>query len=372
MKILITGGAGFIGGHTADELIKEGHKVIILDNLSEPVHINREPYYINPKADLIIGDVTQKKDFEKALCDVDIVFHLAAYQDYMNDFSKFFYTNTVSTALLYEIIVEKKLNIKKVIIASSQAVYGEGKYLNKEGHVIFPDIRKKEQLLNKNWEFFENGFLLKPSWTNESQVNPQNQYALSKYTQELVSLNLGKRFDVPTVCMRYSIVQGPRQSIHNAYSGVCRIFSLAYFHDKQPVIFEDGQQIRDFVNIEDVIRANILVMHDERANFQCFNVGSGKRYTILEFAEATARIYNREFNPILKNDFRFGDTRNIFSDITKLKQLGWFPINDINYSLKKYAEWLETQNSSIKIVEEAITKMVNTNVIMKANRLEKE
>lgn len=368
MKVLVTGGAGFIGSHVCDALVNRGYSVRILDNLTEPVHKAKKPNYITEGAELVIGDVRIKADWARALDGVDAVYHLAAYQDYMTDFSKFFHVNTTGTAMLYEVAVEQKIPLKKVIVASSQAVYGEGKYKDNAGHVVYPDIRSRAQLEMAQWDLKMNGLPLDALWTDETQVNPQNQYAVSKYTQELVSLNLGKRYDIPTVCMRYSIVQGPRQSLSNAYSGACRIFALSYLQDKQPIIYEDGNQYRDFVNIEDVVRANLAVLDDERANFRCFNVGSGKKYSVLEFAEIAAKVFGKPFEPVISGEFRFGDTRHILSDISSLRELGWEPKNDCEYSVRTYRAWLTNQVVAENIVENAYKQMRLNNVLGKVSR----
>jgi dTDP-L-rhamnose 4-epimerase len=228
MRVLVTGGAGFIGSHTVDALIEKGYDVRILCNLSERVHKNGAPPYLPEKAEFIKGDVRSRSDWIKALENVDAVYHFAAYQDYMPDFSTYFHVNSVGTSLLYEVAVEKNFPLKKIIIASSQAIYGEGKYkCVKDGHQ-YPDIRLDEQLTDGCWEVPcpVCGKEMTPQWSDESQVNPQNQYGISKYSQELIALNLGKRYSIPTVCLRYSIVQGARQSFYNSYSGAMRIFCL--------------------------------------------------------------------------------------------------------------------------------------------------
>ena len=360
--ILITGGAGFIGSHTADVLISQGNSVRILDNFAEPTHIPEIRSYIPEGVDLIIGDVRNKNDWEMALDGVEIVFHFAAHQGLTNDYSNFFDVNVVGTSLLYEVVIEKKINLKKIILASSQAVYGEGRYIDIDA-AIYPNFRDISLLEVSVWNFLRNGRTLKPQWTDESIVNPQTPYAVSKYTQELIALSLGRRYHIPTVCMRYSIVQGPRHSLYNAYSGVCRIFSHCFFFDKQPIIFEDGLQIRDFVNVEDVAQANLLVMRDPRADYQVFNVGGGRSYTVLEFAELASKVYGREFKPTLAGEFRFGDTRHIMSDTSKLNSLGWIPKRDALYSLECYKLWLDTQHASPDIMEFAQKKMRQTNVV---------
>jgi len=370
MKILITGGLGFIGSHTADALLAQRYFVRILDNLSEPVHRDGKPLYVPKGAEIIIGDVRSKADWERALEGIDVVYHMAAYQDYLTDLSKFFHVNTVGTTLLYEVAVERSLPLKKVIVASSQAVYGEGKYRTESGEIVYPNSRSRKQLEEGRWDIEWNGSRLIPQWTDEAVVNPQNQYAISKYTQELVALNLGCRYEIPTVCLRYSIVQGPRQSFYNAYSGACRIFSLSYLFRRQPIIYEDGHQIRDFVNIEDVVCANLLVLEKEEANYRCFNVGGGRAYTVLEFAEIVARVFGCPFEPKLTGEFRFGDTRHIMSDITSLKVLGWSPQHAAEYSVLAYKEWLTSQDVSEEILEYAYSHMRELNVVGQSRRRE--
>src|SRR5574341_832590 len=273
MRILVTGGAGFIGSHTVDLLLQGGHRVRLLDNLTPPVHSDgRVPAYVQREAEFIRGDVRDRGAWERALQNIDVVFHLAAYQDYLPDFSKFFHVNTVGTALLYEIIVEKKMPIKKIIVASSQSTYGEGKYECVTDGVQYPAPRPVDQLMRRDWEPHcpVCGHAMKPILTDESRQNPHNQYALSKYTQEMIALNLGKRYGIPSVCLRYSITQGTRQSFRNAYSGVLRIFTMRLLSNQPPVCYEDGKQLRDYVSVHDAARANVLVMEDARADFQAF------------------------------------------------------------------------------------------------------
>jgi dTDP-L-rhamnose 4-epimerase len=367
-RILITGGAGFIGSHTVDLLIEKGYEVRILDNLQKPVHLLGKPDYIHPDAEFIEGDVRNKSDFSRALRNIDAVIHLAAYQDYLPDFSTFFHANSVGTAMLYEIIVEEKLPIQKVVVASSQAVYGEGKYRCQEHGIFYPDIRSQRQLLEGEWEHRcpRCGRTMEWQATEEATVNPQNQYAISKYTQELISLNLGRRYGIPTTCLRYSIVQGPRQSFYNAYSGACRIFSLALYFGKPPLIFEDGRQIRDYVNIADVAAANALVLEKRQANFEAYNVGGDRAYTVQEFYNCVQQVFGTHLTPSINGYFRFGDTRHIFSDITKLKNLGWAPRHDIKKSVEDYVTYLKAQDDIVDTLESANHKMRSLNVIQQA------
>jgi dTDP-L-rhamnose 4-epimerase len=369
LKILVTGGAGFIGSHTVDALLAKRYKVRIMDSLEPPVHLQSEPDYIPKKAEFIRGDVRVKTDWEKALKEIDVVFHFAAYQDYLTDFSKFFEVNSQGTALLYEVAVEKKLPLKKVIIASSQAVYGEGKYKCSEDGITYPGPRSLAQLKKGDWELRcpKCGRKIKMQPTDESRVNPANSYGISKYSQELIGLTLGKRYSIPTVCLRYSIVQGARQSPYNLYSGALRAFAVSIHSGKKPIIYEDGQQLRDYVNIEDVVRANLLALEDSRMDFQIYNVGGGKGYTVLELAEAVAKAFERDRDLKISSKFRYGDTRHIVSDITKLKTLGWKPTNSVEKSVKDYLNWLSTTEIRKNMIEYAQKRMETLKVIQSIN-----
>lgn len=373
MKILITGGAGFIGSHTADALLRDGHQVRVLDSLEVPVHPKREaPAYLDKRIELIRGDVRHEQVLLDAMRGCDAVYHLAAFQDYLPTFSRFFDVNVTSTALIYELIVRESLPIRKVIVASSQAALGEGTYLDAEGRPCLPDIRTDEQLAKGEWECRPPaGFKAPLRWqmTNETVANPQNQYGISKIAEERVALFLGKRYGIPSVAMRYSIVQGPRQSFYNAYSGACRVFCLAAHQGQDPVIYEDGNQIRDFVNIHDVVDANVLVLNDSRADYEMFNVGGGQAITVAEFAKVVAEVFGRkDFTPVASGKYRFGDTRHIFSDISKLKALGWAPKRTVHDSVRAYKEWLDQADSIGDILDYCQKQMAKLNVVREVKK----
>ena len=362
MNILITGGAGFIGSHTADKLLKLGHNVKIIDCLKKPVHQKGFPSYLDKsKVEFIYGDVRDKKTMGYALSNVDAVYHLAAYQDYLPDYSTFSHVNTYSTSLIYELIETKSFPIKKVIVASSQAVMGEGKYHCEEHGIFFPDFRQEGQLQKGVWDHHCPicGKKLIMDKSDEEVINPQNPYGMSKYTQEMIAINLGKRIGIPTVALRYSIVQGPRQSFYNAYSGACRIFSLSYFFNKAPVVYEDGESLRDYVNIHDVVDANILVLDSDAANYNVYNVGGGKGYTVNQFASVVAKVFNKDIQPSIPGEYRFGDTRHIFSDISKLQKLGWKPKRSVYDSVKEYRDYL-TQQTDIEDILNYTKKQMKT------------
>lgn len=341
-KILITGGAGFIGSHTADALSKKGYLIVILDNLAPPVHDGRWPKYVlNKGYTLIRGDVRKKADIAKVLKGVSYVYHLAAYQDQRPDFSKFFETNTVSSAIIYELIVEKKLPVKKVILASTQFAYGDGIYQCKhDKKIFFPELRTLEQFEKKRFDILcKHGEPAKffPFKENQ-QLTPTNSYGLSKEAIERLALRFGKTYGIPTTLVRYSIVQGPRQSPLNLYSGALRIFTVQALSGKPITVYEDGNQLRDFVNVEDVVAANVLALKNKKTDFEIFNVGGGKGYRIVDFAKIVKKVTGSD-STIVIGGFRRTDTRHAVSDISKLKKTGWRPRFTPEKSVKDYAEW---------------------------------
>lgn len=369
MKILVTGGAGFIGSHTVDLLLERGHEVRILDSLIPPVHPQRQkPAYIPGEVEFLTGDVRSRADMEKALRGVDVVFHFAAHQGYLTDFSTFAFVNDGGTALLYEIIVQGQLPVRKVVLGSSQAVYGEGKYHCERHDTRYPPPRPLEQLETGRWEVEcpVCREVMKPLPVDESRVGPHNQYAVSKYCQELYALALGKRYDIPTVALRYSITQGQRQSFYNAYSGILRSFTIRLLNNLPPVIYEDGRQLRDYVYVGDVARANLLVMENEAADYQVFNVGGDRPITVLEYARIIRKLTGKGVEPEIGGEFRFGDSRHVISDISKLGELGWKPGTSIEQIARGYIEWVEGQPAVSDYYADARKVMRQAGVIRSA------
>lgn len=366
MKVLVIGGAGFIGSHTADALDKRGYQVRIFDNLSPKTHSgDKWPEYVKPHFEKINADVRDIKKLSEALQGVDYVYHLAAKMDLMPDYSDFFDTNVTSTAAIYEIIVKEKLPIKKVIVASSQFVYGEGRWKCGKHGIVFPHLRTVEQLKNKQWD---------PACPQcdsditrldnlETHQDPPNQYAISKYAQELIALKLGKLNNIPSVAMRYSIVHGPRQSIKNAYSGALRIFTLQLLNNQEPTIYEDGLSRRDYVSVYDVARANVTVLEDERADYQAFNVGSGKAYTVLDLARMIAKQLGKKTKLKPTFQFRLGDIRHAVSSIEKLQKLGWKVEVGEEDVIKDYLKWIRSLDINFSYVTQALKHLREAGIV---------
>lgn len=344
MQVLVTGGMGFIGSHLVDRFLDEGFKVRVLDSLDPKVHTSEHMTRRRSGVDFIHGDVTDRHALLAALQGIDVVSHQAGYQDYMHDYSKFFQTNVVGTALLYEVIRERRLMVQKVVLASSQAVYGEGQYECRTHGLVLPFARSRTQMLAGDWEPCcpVCGIPIKPLLLTEEYPNPFNQYALSKYSQELAALRLGRLLSIPTVALRYSITQGPRQSLFNQYSGICRIFFTRALNNRPLTIYEDGQQTRDFVHVQDVVDANMLVLEKDAANFQAFNVGSGKATTVVKYANLVLNKTGSKSELQIPGEYRGGDNRHSVSCINKLKGLGWNPQRDLSTILDDFHAWVES------------------------------
>jgi dTDP-L-rhamnose 4-epimerase len=398
-KILVTGGAGFIGSHTVDLLLELGYGVRILDQLQERVHPKGKPAWVPSDAEFIRGDVTSRSDLAHALEGIDGVFHLAAYQDYLTDFSNFIHTNAESSALLFELIVSdrRRFPVKKIVFASSQSVCGEGRYVctggvdirnttytalsvrwrivqqhnptSAKGHgIITPGPRALEQLRRGDWETRcpHCGREMEPLLIDEATVYPHTSYAISKYTIELLADRLGRRYGIPAVCMRYTYVQGPRNSFYNSYSGIARRFAMRILHGLPPVVYEDGGQLRDYVNVRDVALANVLALEHDSADFQVLNVGGGRAVTVLEFARIMLDAFGSKLEPRVAREFRLGDTRHTVSDISRMRQLGWEPAIPVEQNVREYIEWLQMQSVREEYLLEAERVMTELGVIQTA------
>jgi dTDP-L-rhamnose 4-epimerase len=348
MKVLVTGGVGFIGSHTVDMLLEEGHETRVLDNLEPQVHGKRKklPEYFNKNAELIRGDVLDRKTLIKALDGVDAVIHLASavgVGQSMYQIDKYVNYNTHATALLLDVLVNEKNQVKKFVVASSMSMYGEGKYSCKTCGIVYPALREEAQMKKKEWEpkCPNCGRELAPLPTDENKpLMPNSIYAQSKRHQEEMSLLIGKTYGIPTVALRYFNVFGSRQSLSNPYTGVCAIFSSRILNNNPPHIFEDGGQTRDFIHVKDVARANLLAVEKNNANYMAINVGRGEPLTIKGVAEMLIKHYKAELKPFVSNKYRKGDVRHCYADMTRTKKyLNFRPEVSLKEGFKEITAW---------------------------------
>jgi dTDP-L-rhamnose 4-epimerase len=369
MRVLLTGGAGFIGSHLADRFLRDGFQVRILDSLETRVHPHGRPGYVPPAAEFIHGDVTDRNILLSALQGVDIVSHQAAYQDYMPDFSRFLEVNAVSTALLYELILGHRLPVKKIIVASSQAVYGEGQYRCLDHGDFQPVPRSSRQLQRGDWDVAcpDCGGSVQALPLEERSNNPYNQYAVSKLAEEKTALGLGWLHGIATVALRYSITQGKRQSLYNHYSGVCRIFCSRALQQLPLLLYEDGHQTRDFVHVDDVVEANMLVLEKDDANGHAFNVGCGRATSILEYARSVLGRIPSPAGLDVSGEYRRGDNRHSVSSVEKLKRLGWKPKRGLDAILDDFLEWVQSSGGLPAHLPDAVADMRAAGVLLNAH-----
>jgi len=344
-KVLVTGGAGFIGSHLVDRLVKEGHSVRVLDNFQPQVHQGKKPEYLNKEAEYIEGDVRKEPDLKKALKDVSCLFHFAAkvgVGQSMYEIEDYVSCNTYGTAVLLNFIVNNKVPIKKIIAASSMSIYGEGQYACGKCGEKTPYLRSEEQLKKKDWEVLcsDCGSILKHIPTNENKkLLSTSVYALTKKDQEELCLIIGQSFRIPTVCLRFFNVYGPRQSLSNPYTGACAIFSSRIKNNKQPFIYEDGLQTRDFIDVRDIAEACILAMKSSDVDYRALNVGTGKAVAILEVAETLSKLYGKDLKPKVLSKFRVGDIRHCYADISSISKIGFKPKYALKQGLGNLVEW---------------------------------
>ena len=354
-RVLVTGGAGFIGSHIVDRLIKDGHEVSILDNLEPQVHQETFPDCLNGSAKFFKGSVLDYNLLKTLVAEAEIVFHEAAMSgagQSMYQVRRYVNANVAGTACLLDVLANEKHNVKKVLVASSMSGYGEGAYKCESCGVVSPPLRTEEQLKAKSWELKCNcGKQLEFLATPETKpFHPTNVYAVSKVSQEQLTLSVCSAYGIPAVALRYFNVYGPRQFLSNPYTGVTAIFMSRIMNNNPPLVFEDGLQTRDFVSIHDIVQANILAMKSRAADYEALNVGSGLPVTVKKIAEVLAGFCGKNIAPNVTNKFRKGDIRHCFADISKIKTLLEFsPEISFERGMQEFIEWSGTQNSVDKV-----------------------
>jgi dTDP-L-rhamnose 4-epimerase len=346
-RALVTGGAGLIGSHVADLLVREGWKVRILDNLEPQTHRRGKPPWISEKAEFVEGDLRDRKTITAALDQIDVIFHQAAYGGYMPEIAKYVHVNSFGTAQMLEVIREKNLPIQKIIVASSQAVYSEGAGICPEHGLVFPKVRPLEQLLTGDWSVhcpICDAITTSAPTPEEAPVGGETVYGLTKVDQEKLVLLWGKQIGIPTVALRYSCTYGPRQSIFNPYTGVIAIFCTRLLSNLAPVLYEDGEQTRDFSFVEDIARANLLVATIDKLDGFAVNVGSGRGVPIREIAEQISRALKIDIPPEVNGEFRPGEMRHLTSDTTRIRAAGYKPDVDLAAGIQRYIDWIRSQS----------------------------
>jgi len=366
MKVLVTGGAGFIGSHLVDALLARGHGVRVLDSLDPQVHGPKQerPAYLNPAAQLQVGDVRDHAAVRRALDGVEVVFHQAAavgVGQSMYEIERYVSVNTLGAAVLLEELVEHRAQLRRVVVASSMSIYGEGAYrrINPErsaddpdGGLVFPRLRSNEQLEARRWDYEDaSGRALQPAPTPESKpLVPTSVYAVTKRDHEELFLAVGAAYAIPTVALRYFNVYGTRQSLSNPYTGVIAIFSSRLLNGRAPVLFEDGRQSRDFTHVSDIVAANLLAMERDAAVGGVYNVGTGRPTSVLEVAETLAREIGVTETAEVVGRFRAGDIRHCYADVSAAaRDLGFEARMSLEAGMRELLAWLRTQSAEDRV-----------------------
>lgn len=362
-KILITGGAGFIGSNLSLKLIEKGYEVTVLDNLSPQIHGEYSPLYesIKNKVNFIKGTVLSHDDWKKALDGVDVVVHLAAETgtgQSMYEIEKYTDVNIKGTSIFLDILANEKHSVKKMIVASSRSIYGEGKYDCPKCSIVYPNERKDEDM--KNGDFAVKcpicGIDAKLLATDEeSKIHPSSIYGITKQVQEQMFLVMGKSLNIPAVAFRYQNVYGAGQSLSNPYTGILSIFSTRIKNGNDINIFEDGKESRDFVYVDDVVEATILGIEKDEANYEVFNVGLGEAIDVNTVASTLTRAYDSNSKITISGNYRLGDIRDNYADLKKIKsKLGFEPKISFEEGIKRFTAWVNAQ----EVVEDKYEKSI--------------
>ncbi len=369
-KALITGGAGFIGSNLALKLIKKGYEVVVLDNLSKQIHgENPSKSYtyrlIKDKVKFIRGNVQDRKAWDEALTtDISLVIHLAAETgtgQSMYEIEKYVNTNITGTAILLDKIVNEKLNVKKIIVASSRAIYGEGKFKCSDHGIVYPESRKDEDMRKGDFNVkcpICGKNVIEELTDEDSMSHPTSVYGYTKKVQEELSILIGKSIGIPVVAFRFQNVYGPGQSLKNPYTGILSIFSTQIKNKNDINIFEDGKETRDFVYIEDVTDAIILSIDNDKANYEVFNVGSGEKLDVLSIANVLKEKYNSNININISGNYRLGDIKDNQADLKKIKKiLNYEPKINFKTGISNFVNWVEQQEIEEDNYEKTIEEM---------------
>lgn len=369
-KILVTGGAGFIGSHLVDALIEKGHQVRILDSLVSQVHGDKIPEHLNKNAEFIKADVCDAEAVSKALDGIDVVYHEAAevgVGQSMYEIVRYVKANDLGTAVLLEEMIRHPKQFRKLVVASSMSIYGEGAYFCEAcNEKVHPQLRSNEQLEAHEWEVRCEtcGTEVKPVGTSEEKpLFPTSVYAVTKQDQEQYCLSVGRAYKIPTVALRYFNVYGTRQALSNPYTGVCAIFSARLMNNERPYIFEDGGQTRDFVHVSDIVQANLLALETNKADYNVFNIGTGRPISVKEISEMLAAGLGKEIKPETVGKYREGDIRHCVADISKARDLlNYQPKVNLEEGLMNLIEWVKNEKPADR-VEAATAELASRQLV---------
>lgn len=350
-RVLVTGGAGFVGSHLVDALLARGDQVRIFDNLDPQVHPEgRRPHWVPSDAEFVLGDMRDAEGVRAGLKDVDVVYHLAAavgVGQSMYQIADYTAVNTLGTAHLLQSLVDDRGSVQKLIVASSMSIYGEGRYARPDGREPRGSLRPADQLRAQQWEPRDvDGTELRPLPTDEGKpLDPTSIYALTKADQEKMVLQIGAAYGIPSVALRFFNIYGPRQALSNPYTGVAAIFSARLLNGQPPLIFEDGGQRRDFVSVHDIVQALLLAANEEAAAGKAFNVGSGRGVSVREVADTLARVLGSDVQAQVTGKYRVGDIRHCFGDISLAREvLGYEPRVTFEQGMEELVAWLREQD----------------------------
>ena len=345
-RALVTGGAGLIGSHIGDLLCREGWTVRVLDNLERQTHRKGKPPWIARDIEFREGDLRDRETMTAALQGIDVVFHQAAYGGYMPEMAKYVHVNSFGTAQMLEVIREQRLPIKKIVVASSQAVYSEGAATCPEHGLVFPEVRPIEQLQAGDWSVhcpICHAATESVPTPECAPIGGETVYGLTKVDQEKLTLLWGKQIGIPTVALRYSCTYGPRQSIFNPYTGVIAIFCTRLLNNLPPMLYEDGEQTRDFSFVEDIARANLLAAETDKLDGLPVNVGSGRAVSIREVAKLISEALGIHIAPEAKGEFRPGEMRHLTSGTDRIRAVGYEPQVNLAAGIGRYLDWIRQQ-----------------------------
>lgn len=352
-QVLVTGGAGFVGSHIVDKYIEEGYDVTVVDNLTEQVHDNK-PDYLNEQAEYIWGDIRDRDLMRDLLADADILNHQASVVGVgqsMYEIEKYVDINTLGTARILDIIINEEIELERMVVASSMSIYGEGQYICPNCEEIrTPNLRGEDQLTNGEWEHYckECGSVLNPVATKENKpLDSTSVYAVTKKDQEQLTRSVGRAYNIPTIALRYFNIYGSRQAMDNPYTGVCAIFSSRITNENPPLVFEDGEQTRDFVHVSDIARANVLATEATDVEDVAINIGTGNPKTIKDIAETLIELYgySGKLSPEIADEYREGDIRHCYADISRAKELlGYEPKVEFDEGMRELVKWGQSQD----------------------------